>query len=78
MSAETVRLKFSSCLLTAYGGTDGKGIEVWLDVTCHAQFLRDAQWECAFCHGDPCAEHACRQCGGGYMQRQESPHGQGG
>jgi hypothetical protein len=53
MSQPTVRLKFLGCKLTAY--TDEC---VWLDVACFAEFLRDAEGLCAFCHADPCAERS--------------------
>lgn len=48
---EVVRLEFLGCALTAY--TDE---EVWLDVLHFAEFLRDVDGRCAFCHGDPCGE----------------------
>jgi hypothetical protein len=32
--------------------------EVWLDVLCFAEFLRDVRHLCAFCHGDPCGERS--------------------
>jgi hypothetical protein len=32
--------------------------DIWLDVLCFAEFLRDVRHDCAFCHGDPCAERS--------------------
>jgi hypothetical protein len=34
----------------------GDGTETEVDVAIIAEFPRDDQWMCAFCHGDPCAE----------------------
>ncbi len=65
---ETVRIEFLGCALTAWGGDEGMGEEVWLDVIYFADFLRGADGECAFCHGDPCAEKRCSDCGGGYIE----------
>lgn len=73
VSRGTVRLEFLGCKLTAYGGPDGKGIRVWLEVSCFAEFLRDIAGNCAFCHGDPVAERPCRECGGGYVERVPAP-----
>lgn len=36
---------------------DGTG-EIMLKVKYIADFPRDADTQCAFCHGDPCAEHS--------------------
>jgi hypothetical protein len=57
---ETVRIQFLGCNLTAYyrNGPDDKGEEVWLDVIYFAEFLRDVDGLCAFCHGDPCGENS--------------------
>jgi hypothetical protein len=53
MPRPTVRLEFLGCNLTAY--TDER---VWLDVIYFAEYLRGPDGTCAFCHGDPCAEHS--------------------
>ena len=50
---EVTRLQFVGCMLTAE--TDD---EIWLDVRYFAEFLRDVRGQCAFCHGDPCAERS--------------------
>lgn len=64
MSADpVVKLPFLGCKLTAY--TD---ITPVLDVTHYAEFLRDPDGTCAFCHGDPCAERPCPDCGGGCIK----------
>lgn len=52
------RIEFLGCKLTAYGGPDGNGEEVWLDVIYFAEYLRDVDGLCAFCHGDPCGERS--------------------
>ena len=49
-------IEFRGCALTAYGGPDGMGEDVWLYVDCWAEYLRDVSGLCAFCHGDPCGE----------------------
>ena len=49
-------LPFLGCKLTAYGGPNGTGEDVVLLVAEWAQYLRDVNGLCAFCHGDPCAE----------------------
>jgi hypothetical protein len=67
MSDPVVKLPFRGCALTAYG-PDGHGTEVTLDVTDFAEFLRGEDGTCAFCHGDPCAERPCPDCGGGYIK----------
>lgn len=62
MSQPTVRLEFLGCKLTAY--TDES---VWLDVAYFAEFLRDTDGTCAFCHADPLAERPCAECSRGYF-----------
>lgn len=64
MSADpVVQLPFLGCKLTAY--TDVTPV---LDVTHYAEFLRGPDGTCAFCHGDPCAERPCPDCGGSYIK----------
>lgn len=50
---EVSRVRFAGCYLTAETSE-----EIWLDVLCFAEFLRDVRHDCAFCHGDPCAERS--------------------
>lgn len=50
---QTTRIQFLGGKITAY--TDD---EVWLDVIYFAEFLRDVDGLCAFCHGDPCGERS--------------------
>lgn len=50
-----IPLEFRGCRLTAYGN-DGEGERVILLVSYWAEYLRDINGLCAFCHGDPCAD----------------------
>lgn len=50
---EVHRIEFLGCAITAY--TDDR---VWLDVAYWAEYLRDIDGLCAFCHGDPCGERS--------------------
>jgi hypothetical protein len=59
-----VKVPFQGCHLTAY--TDIRPI---LDVISFAKFLRGPDGTCAFCHGDPCSDQACTECGGGYVKK---------
>ena len=52
MAHPTVRIEFMGDYLTA----DDE--EVWLDVAYIAEYPRDADGLCAYCHGDPCAERS--------------------
>lgn len=62
----------------------GDGLEptTILDVTyAHAAQggagLSGPDGTCAYCHGDPCAERPCAECGGGYMRFLRPPEGRG-
>lgn len=55
---ETMPIEFLGCRLTSWGGPDGMGEEVWLNVIYFAEYLRDVDGLCAFCHGDPCGENS--------------------
>lgn len=50
------RIQFMGCAITAYA--EPPDDEVWLDVTRFAEYLRDVDGLCAFCHGDPCGENS--------------------
>jgi len=65
-----VKVPFLGCALTAYTSESGftQGTEVVLDVTDFCEFLRGPDGTCAFCHGNPCAERACPDCGGGRIK----------
>lgn len=43
--------------LVPFFAADGGGA-ILLTVACWADYLRDVDNRCAFCHGDPCAERA--------------------
>src|ERR1019366_1328446 len=53
---QTTRIQFLGCNITAYAKPPND--EVWLDVIYLAEYLRDVDGLCAFCHGDPCGEHS--------------------
>jgi hypothetical protein len=48
----------------------GDGTTIMLEVAYMAEFLRDNDGVCAFCHGDPCAEESGTDTPiGAYFQR---------